>query len=185
MDYLILILIALSLSIDAFSVSICDGMVMSLNYRKRFFIAGTFGIMQGVMPLIGYFLGSLFVGFLSPYDGILSFVLLLVIGIKMIVDACKNQECSTADFSVSTVLLQGVATSIDALAVGVTLLSMSVIIWVAAAVIAAVTFILSLIALICGEKLVKLFKGRSYIAQIIGGAVLILIGVKILIESFI
>lgn len=185
MDYFILFLLAISLSIDAFSVSICDGMIMTLNNRRRFFIAGTFGIMQGVMPIIGYFLGSLFVGYISPYDGILSFVLLLIIGIKMIVDACKNQKCSTSDFSVPSVLLQGVATSIDALAVGVTLLSMKVIIWIAAPVIAVVTFVLSLLALLCGEKLVGLFKGRSYIAQIIGGVVLILIGIKIIVESFI
>lgn len=141
--------------------------------------------MQGVMPIIGYFLGSLFIGYLSPYDGILSFALLLIIGIKMIVDACKNQQCSTANFSIPSILVQGVATSIDALAVGVTLLSMKVIIWISAPVIAIVTFSLSLLALLCGEKLVGLFKGRAYIAQIIGGAVLILIGVKILVESFI
>ena len=185
MDYFILFLLSISLSIDAFSVSLCDGMIMSLNNKRRFFIAGTFGVMQGVMPIIGYFLGSLFIGYLIPYDGILSFSLFVIIGIKMIVDACKNQQCSTADFSVPSILLQGVATSIDALAVGVTLLSMKVIIWISAPVIAVVTFSLSLLALLCGEKLVGLFKGRAYIAQIIGGAVLILIGVKILVESFI
>lgn len=185
MDYFILFLLSISLSIDAFSVSLCDGMIMSLNNKRRFFIAGTFGVMQGVMPIIGYFLGSLFIGYLSPYDGILSFALLLIIGIKMIVDACKNQQCSTANFSIPSILVQGVATSIDALAVGVTLLSMKVIIWISAPVIAIVTFSLSLLALLCGEKLVGLFKGRAYIAQIIGGAVLILIGVKILVESFI
>lgn len=185
MDYFILFLLSISLSIDAFSVSLCDGMIMSLNNKRRFFIAGTFGVMQGVMPIIGYFLGSLFIGYLSPYDGILSFALLLIIGIKMIVDACKNQQCSTANFSIPSILVQGVATSIDALAVGVTLLSMKVIIWISAPVIAVVTFSLSLLALLCGEKLVGLFKGRAYIAQIIGGAVLILIGVKILVESFI
>lgn len=185
MDYLFLLLIAVSLSLDAFSVSICDGMIMELNGKRKAFIAGTFGLMQGVMPIIGYFLGSLFVDYLSPYDGILSFALLLIIGLKMIIDACKNNKCATVKFSVPTVLVQGIATSIDALAIGVSLLTMNVVIWFGALIIAAITFILSLLALIFGQKLLGLFKGRTYIAEIIGGAVLILIGIKILIESFI
>lgn len=185
MDYLFLILIAVSLSLDAFSVSICDGMVIEMNLKRRLFIAGTFGIMQGVMPLIGYFVGSLFVDYIKPYDGILSFAVLFIIGLKMIIDAVRNRKetCPATKFSVPSILLQGVATSIDALAVGVSLLTMNTIIWIDVSVIAAVTFGLSLLALFFGEKLIGLFRGRTYIAEIVGGSVLILIGLKLLLES--
>ena len=187
MDYLFLILIAVSLSLDAFSVSICDGMVMEMNTKRRLFIAGTFGVMQGIMPLIGYFVGSLFVDYIRPYDGILSFAILLIIGAKMIVGAVRNRKEAypSNKFSVHSVLLQGIATSVDALAVGVSLLTMNTIIWVSISIIAAITFGLCLLALVCGEKLMGLFKGKTYIAEIIGGSVLILIGIKLLIESLI
>lgn len=185
MDYLFLFLIAISLSLDAFSVSICDGMIMELNGKRKAAIAATFGIFQGIMPVIGYFVGKLFIDYIKPYDGILAFALLLIIGAKMIIDAIRNRKesCRMTKFSVSTILLQGLATSIDALAVGVSLTSMNVIVWIAAAVIAAVTFALSLCALFFGEKLLGLFKGKTYIAEIIGGSALILIGLKILLES--
>ena len=185
MNYLFLILIAVSLSLDAFSVSICNGMVMELNVKRRLFIAGTFGAMQGIMPLIGYFVGSLFVDYIKPYDGILSFALLLIIGLKMIIDAVKSRKenCSIAKFSIPTVLVQGIATSIDAIAVGVSLLTMNILVWISVSVIAAVTFLLTLLALLFGEKLIGVFRGRTYIAEIIGGCVLILIGLKLLLES--
>lgn len=186
MDYIVLLLLAVSLSLDAFSVSICDGMVMPLNVRRRLFVAGTFGIFQGVMPLIGYFVGTLFIEYVRPYDGILSFVLLAAIGLKMIIDAVRGRkdDCHAAVFSVPAVLVQGVATSIDALAVGVSLLSMPILVYVCVSVIAAVTFLLSLVALFCGEKLNGLFRGRTFVAQIIGGCVLALIGLKLLLGSF-
>lgn len=185
MDYLYLLLIALSLSVDAFTVSICNGISMEINGKRRFFIAATFGLLQGIMPLAGFFLGSFILRYIQPYDGIVSFALLLLIGCKMIFDACKGDNCTNRKFSVGTVFAQGVATSIDALAVGVSLMTIDITIWLSTGIIAVVTFILCFTALLCGEKIIRLFKGKTFVAQIIGGAVLILIGIKILIETFI
>lgn len=185
MDYVYLLLIAVSLSVDAFTVSVCNGMSMEMNGKRRVFIAAVFGIMQGIMPIIGFFLGTLILKYLHPYDGILSFVLLLAIGLKMIIDACKGDKCANIKFSVPAVLIQGIATSIDALAVGVTLTTLSISIWLSAGAIALTTFTLCILALIFGERIIRLFKGKTHVTQIIGGAVLIVIGLKILIETFV
>lgn len=186
-------LIGVSLSMDAFAVSICDGMVYrDLNKRKGAVIPATFGFFQAAMPLIGFFIGTLFISYIEAFDHWVAFVLLLIIGGKMVYDGIKEirhpeEEVETKKFSVPEVLLQGVATSIDALAVGISMLAMEGIttltVWWYAALIGVTTFIISLVGVLLGVRMGKLFKDKASYAEIIGGLVLIGIGVKILVEG--
>lgn len=188
-------LIGVSLSMDAFAVSICDGMVYGdLNKRKGAIIPVTFGVFQAVMPLIGFFLGSLFIQYIESYDHWVAFALLLFIGGKMAYDGIKEvrhpeQELLTKKFSFAELLVQGVATSIDALAVGLSMLAMegitTVNIWWFVSIIGATTLCISTAGIILGYRVGKLFKNKASVAEIIGGAVLIAIGLKILIEGLI
>ncbi len=191
-----IILIGLSLAMDAFAVSITDGICYrDLNKRKGVTIPLTFGLFQAAMPLIGFFIGSLFMQYIDAFDHYIAFGLLLIIGGKMIFDGIKElrsnkEEVKEKKFSYPEVLLQGVATSIDALAVGLTLnamldgLSNLHVFWMVS-VIGVVTFAISLIGVLIGVKLGKLFKEKACVAEIIGGAVLIGIGIKILVQGII
>ena len=188
-------LIGVSLSMDAFAVSICDGMVYGdLNKRNGAVIPVTFGVFQAAMPLIGFFLGSLFIQYIEPFDHWVAFALLLFIGGKMSFDGIKEirypeQELTSKKFSFEEVLVQGVATSIDALAVGLSMLAMEGItygnVWWYVSLIGVTTLCISTVGIIIGYKVGKLFKNKASIAEIIGGAVLILIGLKILVEGLI
>ena len=190
-----IVLLGVSLAMDAFAVSITDGMCYdNLNKRKAVTIPLTFGIFQAAMPLAGYFLMSLFTKYVDLYDHYIAFFLLLIIGGKMVLDGIKDAR-STAEkvkrknFYYPTVLVQGVATSIDALAVGVSMGTMkggnNLNIYGFVGIIGAITFIISIVGVIAGIKIGKLFKNKIYIAEIIGGLVLIAIGLKILIEGII
>ena len=190
-----IILIGLSLAMDAFAVSITDGMCYNnLNKRKAATIPLTFGIFQAAMPLAGFFLMSLFSKYIDKYDHYIAFFLLLCIGGKMVLDGIKDartaaEEVKPKKFSYPTVLLQGVATSIDALAVGVTMGTMAGItsynVFGFVGIIGVITFLVSLVGVILGIKIGKLFKNKLCIAEIIGGLVLVGIGVKILVEGII
>jgi putative Mn2+ efflux pump MntP len=193
------LLIGISLSMDAFAVSITDGMCYSnLNRKKGITIPLTFGIFQAVMPAIGFLIFELcaenldIIQTISPY---ISFGLLLIIGGKMILDGIKEarspeDEVHLKKFSYGEVFVQGISTSIDALAVGVTLGNLSKLItlttvWWYVGLIGLTTFTISLAGLLIGVKIGKLIKDKAYIAEIIGGLVLIGIGVKILVEGLI
>lgn len=172
---------------DAFAVSICDGLTMpNIKTKHKLFISGVFGVFQAVMPLIGYFLGSLFLTYIESFDHWLAFGLLALIGGKMIIDGIialkKKNEITPRNFSVGTVLLQGVATSIDALAVGISLLALSTSVYWAVLIIGVLTFAISFLGFLLGGALDKLLKGKTEISNIVGGVVLIGIGVKILLE---
>lgn len=190
-----IVLLGVSLAMDAFAVSITDGMCYSnLNKRKAATIPLTFGIFQAAMPLAGYFLMSLFSKYIDYFDHYIAFFLLLIIGGKMVVDGIRDARATAEEikpkvFSYPTVLLQGIATSIDALAVGVTMGMMqginNVNIFGFVSLIGVITFVISLVGVIIGVKIGKLFKNRICIAEIIGGLVLIGIGLKILIEGII
>ena len=193
MDYLSLILIALSLAVDAFAVSICDGLCYKdMKKWQFFFIPVVFGLCQAIMPLIGYFVGSLFMGKITAYTCYIAFGLLLFIGGKMIFDAIKEykaskkgEEIEVKNFSIGEVLLQGVATAIDALAVGITLHTLAIHIAVSVTIIGVITFGLVVFGVFIGKKAGALFKDKLWIATLCGGIVLIAIGVKILIEGLI
>lgn len=191
-----IVLIGVSLAMDAFAVSITDGVCYrNLNKKKGVTIPITFAVFQMGMPLIGFFVGSLFMQYVDAFDHYIAFGLLLIIGGKMIFDGirearAKEEEVKEKKFSYPEVLLQGVATSIDALAVGLTLNSMMgdmhfAWVFLLTGIIGVITFVISLVGLLIGVKLGKLFKSKAFIAEIIGGAVLIGIGIKILVEGLI
>lgn len=200
-----ILLLAIALSMDAFAVSITDGLIyQDMNKKKALFIALTFGIMQGLMPLIGYWLVEL-VEFLvnegsaGEAGNIMSqvvvwtaFVLLMFIGIKMIIEGIKElkkkeEEKETKKFSYKEVLLFGVATSIDALGSGVALhsgLSNNVTIFIHISIIIVITFIISLLGVLLGNKIEKLFKGKTEITSIIGGCILLVLAIWIVLSHY-
>lgn len=186
-------LIGVSLAMDAFAVSITDGMCYGdLNKKKGVTIPLTFGLFQAGMPLLGFFLGSLFISYIETFDHFIAFALLFAIGGKMVIDGIKeakgeSDEVSIKKYSFPEVFVQGIATSIDALAVGISMISMVGIttanIWGYVALIGVTTFAISTVGLLIGIKVGKLFKDKVFIAEIIGGLVLVAIGAKILIEG--
>lgn len=182
-----LILIAIGLAMDAFAASIVDGLrYHNTTKRHGVFVASTFGLFQGVMPVIGYFLGSLFIDKIKDYDHWVAFGLLLAIGGFMIFEGIKGivkpESVKEKEFSWKEVILQGIATSIDALAVGITLSTFDIFIVYDALVITGITFVVCLLGFFLGTQISKLLKGKYSIANIIGGVILIAIGVSIVIE---
>jgi putative Mn2+ efflux pump MntP len=182
-----LIAIAFGLAMDAFATSIVDGLrYCNSSKRHGVIVALTFGVFQGVMPLIGYFLGSLFISYIEAYDHWVAFALLLLIGGLMIFEGVKGivkpESVEEKEFSFKEVLFQGVATSIDALAVGITLATLNIFIVWDALVITGITTAVCLVGFFLGKVISKALKGRYSIANVIGGLILIAIGVSIVIE---
>lgn len=178
-----LFVLAVGLSMDAFAVSICKGLSLGKIKVKHMCIAGIwFGGFQALMPLIGYFLGSLFADMITKYDHWIAFILLLFIGGNMIKEAVGDEEHVDASMDVKSMFILAVATSIDAFAVGVTFAFLNVAIVPAVSFIGIVTFVCSA----AGVKIGSIF-GTKYSkkAELIGGVVLILIGIKILVEGLI
>ena len=181
-----LLLLAVGLSMDAFAVSICKGLAMRRSTLKAGLTCGIwFGGFQALMPVIGFFLGTLFAEAIEAIDHWVAFVLLAIIGVNMLKEAFGEEECEccgecSADLSVKTMFVMAVATSIDALAVGISLAMVGdVNIWTAAALIGVCTCILSA----AGVKIGNVFGSRfEKKAQIAGGVILVLIGVKIVLE---
>lgn len=179
-----LLLLAVGLSMDAFAVSVCKGLAMKKATLGAGMICGSwFGGFQGLMPLIGFFLGSLFAGVIETFDYIVAFGLLAVIGINMLKEAlshkCECEGCN-ADLSFKAMFIMAVATSIDALAVGISLAMEGANIWLAVILIGAVTFLMCAL----GVKIGSLFGSRfEKKAQIAGGVILILLAVKMLVEG--
>lgn len=177
-----LIFIALGLSMDAFAVSVCKGLSTQWLKPKQYFIIGAwFGGFQAIMPAIGYILGSAFERYITKYDHWIAFVLLIIIGGNMIKEGFSKEESnSNSSFGFSTMLILAVATSIDALAVGITFaLLPDVNIISAVSLIGCITFVMSAIGLKVGNIFGLKYKSK---AEIAGGIILILIGTKILLE---
>ncbi len=176
-----LFLIAVGLSMDAFAVSVCKGLSVQKLKVKHMVLAGAyFGIFQAIMPTLGYILGSQSESYIKNFDHWIAFVLLALIGISMIREAnSKDEEQCNDSFDVKTMLLLAIATSIDALAVGVTFAFLQVDIVPAVCFIGSITFILSAVGIKIGHVFGTKYKAK---AEIFGGIVLILIGVKILLE---
>lgn len=192
------LLSGISLAADAFAVSICDGMVYrDLTKRKAALIPTTFGLFQALMPILGFYIGLFCLEWISAFDHWIAFALLVVIGGKMIFDAVRelrSDDCNLhpKKFSLVELLVQGVATSIDALAVGFSFNAMLAGVentqlwaWVSVGIIGVVTFAISLVGVIIGVKAGKLFRKKASVAEIIGGLVLIAIAIKIVVESYI
>ena len=200
-----IILFGIALAMDAFAVSITDGLSYNdINKKRIFFIAATFGIMQALMPVVGYYaveLISFIVGNSGSNDAIrvfemvvtwVSFALLLFIGGKMIIEGIVEirkpiEEKQKKLFSIKEVMLMGIATAIDAMIVGVSLhagLSNNLTIWMHIAIIGVITFGISLIGLFLGKQILKLLKGKTEISVIIGGSILILLAVWVVISHY-
>ena len=180
-----LMLLAVGVSMDAFAVSICKGLAMKKATIKEGLTCGFwFGGFQALMPLIGFFLGTLFADAIEAVDHWVAFILLAFIGVNMLKEAFENEcECcedANADLSPKTMFVMAVATSIDALAVGISLaMAGDVNIWMAVALIGVTTCVLSAI----GVKIGNIFGSRfEKKAQMAGGFILIILGLKILLE---
>ena len=176
-----LMILSIGLAMDAFAVSVCKGLSMQkMNWKNAIIIGVYFGFFQAFMPVIGYVLGVNFQDKITNIDHWIAFILLAIIGINMIKEAL-NKECETTNDSVKfkDMIILAVATSIDALAVGITFAFLKVNILLAFSLIGIITCILSII----GVKIGNIF-GDKYQkkAELLGGVILILLGVKILLE---
>jgi putative Mn2+ efflux pump MntP len=181
MSYVEMFLIAISLSMDAFAVSVGKGLSMKKIKIKDAVIIGIwFGGFQGLMPVIGYLLGVQFQEKITTIDHWIAFTLLALIGANMIREAfSKEENQSNASVGVKTMFILAVATSIDALAIGVTFAFLQVHIIPAVITIGITTFVLSLVGIKIGNLFGIRYKAK---AEIAGGVILILLGIKILLE---
>ncbi len=185
MGFFELLALAVGLSMDAFAVSVCKGLSMKKADIKGMAVCGGwFGGFQALMPLVGFLLGSLFAGAIVAFDHWIAFGLLSLIGVNMLREACsKDCSCSCeedADLSAKVMFALAIATSIDALAVGVSLaLTGDVNIWAAVLLIGCTTFLLSAVGVKAGSLFGNKFEKD---AQIAGGVILIALGFKILLE---
>ena len=176
-----LFLIAVGLSMDAFAVSVCKGLAMpKCTFKKAAIVGLWFGGFQALMPAIGYILGAQFQEAIASIDHWIAFVLLALIGGNMIHEALDNdEEEADASLDVKTMFLLAVATSIDALAIGITFAFLKVNIIPAVCFIGSVTFIISFAGVKIGNVFGARYKNK---AEIVGGVILILLGLKILLE---
>ena len=182
MNLLSLVLIAAGLSMDAFAISVCEGLTMyKFDVKKSFVIGLYFGFFQAVMPLAGYFAATRFAAQIVAYDHWTAFILLGFIGGKMIVSSFGKEKQSGGEFSLkpARMLALSVATSIDALAVGISFAFLQVDIVPAALIIGGVTFIFCAAGVKTGNIFGAKFKSK---AEFAGGVILVLMGLKILLE---
>ncbi len=200
-----IILLGIGLSMDAFSVALVDGLSMKgINTKRSFFVAASFGVMQAVMPLIGFWLielveyiaGSVAGEQASKVTALIviwsAFALLLFVGGKMLIESIIElrkppEEKKEKVFSYKEILLYSVLTAIDALAAGITMhtgLSDGRTVWLHVSIILVLTFGISLIGLFLGKQIMKLLKGRYEISGIIGGVILILLAVWVIVSHY-
>ena len=201
-----IILLGIGLSADAFSVALTDGLTyIDINKKKSFFIAITFGVMQALMPLIGFWIVELVETIAGEIAGAqagevaskivvwLAFGLLLFIGGKMLVESIiemkkPKEEKKVRHFSIKEVIFYGFATAVDALAAGVAMhadLSTVYTIWLHVSIILVLTFSLSLVGLFLGKQIMKLLKGKYEISGIVGGIILILLAVWVVVSHYV
>ena len=177
--------IAIGLAMDAFAVSIASGVtIKQMRLRQTLAIALSFGIFQGIMPILGWLAGLGFREYIAAYDHWLAFLLLAGVGAKMIYESFQLEEDDCDEFCMTggRLLLLSIATSLDALAVGLSFSFLDITIFLPALMIGVVTFILSYAGVILGQKVGHLFEGKI---EIVGGIILIGIGFKILLEHLI
>jgi len=173
--------LAIAFSADAFAVSICKGLCVQKVKLKHCLTVGLwFGAFQAIMPLIGYFLASSFIKHIESFDHWIVFILLSLIGANMVRESIKQEEQEEAcSFGLKSMLPLAVATSIDALAGGVAISVDKLSVWVSITFIGLITFSLSIVGVIIGNKFGKKYKSK---AELAGGIILILLGIKTLLE---
>ena len=176
-----ILLISIGLAMDAFAVSVCKGLAMKkMSWKKAIIIGLYFGIFQAVMPVIGYFLGTTFEKFITYVDHWVAFILLVGIGINMVKEAFnKESENRNDNVDMKTMLVLSIATSIDALAIGITFACLKIHIVMPVITIGLITFIISVIGVKIGNRFGNKYEKK---AEIMGGVILILLGIKILLE---
>ena len=173
--------IGISLAMDAFAVAICKGLSMKkLEWKKVLIISVYFGFFQALMPVVGYYLGATFTNLVSSIDHWIAFILLAVIGVDMIKNSFDDEvEKRNDKVDFKTMIVLAIATSIDALAVGITFAFLEVNLIHAVCFIGVITFILSVLGVKIGNKFGDKFQNK---AELLGGTVLLIIGLKILLE---
>lgn len=176
-----LLIIAVGLSMDAFAVSICKGLSMQTMSYKKAVIAGCFfGGSQALMPVIGYYLGMQFKNYITSFDHWIACALLVIIGFNMIKESrSKSNPVPVGNFGFKTMIVLAIATSIDALAIGVTFAFLKVHIFPAASIIGITTFVFSFIGVKLGHVFGAKFESK---AELAGGIILIAMGLKILLN---
>ena len=189
MNIISIILIAVGLAMDCFAIAICKGICMrKFHFFHTVQMALLFGLFQGIMPVIGFYISSYFAEQIQIVGHWVAFALLGFIGVKMIVDSLKTTEnqdektdCVNKHFKWKTLLVLAFATSIDALATGVVFVSFPNLIWKAGVIIAATSFLFAFAGVVIGIHFGKRFRFK---VEILGGVILIAIGLKILAEHF-
>lgn len=183
-DEMDILLLSVALSMDSVALSIASGarLCENLNAKRALALAVVFGIFQGLMPLFGYFLGLSFANFIASIDHFIACAILVFLGIKMIRESkqtCGDDEACLIDLPAREMILGAVATSIDALAVGVTFSFEKTNVWLNCAIIAIVCTAFCFVACYIGKKLGEALEAK---ALILGGAILVFLGVKIILE---
>lgn len=175
------VLVAIGLAMDAFAVSVCKGLSMKkMNWKKAIIVGLYFGIFQALMPVIGYFLGTTFESLVTKIDHWIAFGLLAIIGINMLKEAFdKDEEDRNDQVDFKTMVVLAIATSIDALAVGITFAFLNINLLMATLIIGLITFVVCVIGVKIGNKFGDKYEKK---AEIFGGVILILMGLKILLE---
>ena len=181
MGALEVVLVAIGLAMDAFAVSICKGLSMKkMDWKKALIVGAYFGIFQGLMPVIGYFLGTTFESLVTKIDHWIAFALLVFIGLNMLKEAFgKDSENCNDSVDFKTMIILAIATSIDALAVGITFAFLKTNILLASIVIGIITFVVCVIGVKIGNKFGDKYERK---AEVVGGLILIFMGLKILLE---
>ena len=176
-----ILLISIGLAMDAFAVSICKGLSLkTMSWKKAIIVGLYFGFFQALMPLIGYFLGATFESVVTKVDHWIAFILLGIIGINMLKEAFGNDEENQNDkVDFKTMIMLAIATSIDALAVGITFAFLKVNMVIATIMIGIVTFGICVIGVKIGNKFGDKYERK---AEVVGGLILIFMGIKILLE---
>lgn len=176
-----ILLISIGLAMDAFAVSVCKGLAMKkMSWKKAIIIGLYFGAFQAIMPTIGFSLGTTFERFITNVDHWIAFILLVGIGINMVKEAFnKESENRNDNVDVKTMLVLSIATSIDALAIGITFACLKIHIVMPVITIGLITFIISVIGVKIGNRFGDKYEKK---AEIMGGVILILLGIKILLE---
>lgn len=175
-------LIGVGLAMDAFAVSICKGLAMRrMNYKKAIIIAAFFGVFQALMPALGYVLGTTFANKIVAIDHWIAFILLALIGANMIKEALSSDDdgCQDDSLRLGDLIMLSIATSIDALAVGITFAFFNVSLLLSVSMIGIITFIICVIGVKVGNVFGEKYKSK---AELAGGLILIVMGAKILID---
>lgn len=181
MSILEIVLIGVGLAMDAFAVSICKGLAMKkMSYQKAIIIAAFFGVFQALMPALGYILGTTFASKIAAIDHWVAFILLGLIGGNMIKESMSNDvECQDDSLRIGNLIMLSIATSVDALAVGITFAFFDVSLLLSISIIGIITFIICIMGVKVGNVFGEKYKNK---AELAGGLILIAMGAKILID---